>query len=85
MNKSKLLDKLNKKYLFLVEIESQIGEYIKVKCSYLDVLDFYVSYRYTRAISEEQNFYFLCNKIEKEIVNSFKRKEIRTWRDNRNS
>lgn len=83
MNKSKLLDKLNKKYIFLIEIENQIGEYIKVKCSYLDILDFYVSYRYTRAISGEQNFYFLCNKIEKEIVNSFKRKEIRTWRDNK--
>lgn len=83
MNKSKLLDKLNKKYIFLIEIERQIGEYIKVKCSYLDILDFYVSYRYTSAISEEQNFYFLCNKIDKEIVNSFKRKEIRTWRDNK--
>lgn len=74
MNKSKLLDKLNKKYIFLIEIERQIGEYIKVKCSYLDVLDFYVSYRYTSAISEEQNFYFLCNKIDKEIVDTFKRK-----------
>ena len=74
MNKSKLLDKLNKKYIFLIEIERQIGEYIKVKCSYLDVLDFYVSYRYTGAISEEQNFYFLCNKIDKAIVDSFKRK-----------
>lgn len=83
MNKSKLLDKLNKKYIFLIEIERQIGEYIKVKCSYLDVLDFYVSYRYTSTISEEQNFYFLCNKIEKEIVNSFKRKEIRKWQDNK--
>lgn len=83
MNKSKLLDKLNKKYIFLIEIERQIGDYIKVKCNYLDVLDFYVSYRYTGAISEEQNFYFLCNKIEKEIINSFKRKESRTWRDNK--
>ena len=83
MNKSKLLDKLNKKYIFLIEIERQIGEYIKVKCSYLDVLDFYVSYRYTSAISEEQNFYFLCNKIDKEIVDTFKRKELRTWRDNK--
>lgn len=83
MNKNKLLDKLNKKYIFLIEIERQIGEYIKVKCSYLDVLDFYVSYRYTSAISEEQNFYFLCNKIDKEIVDTFKRKEIRTWRDNK--
>ena len=83
MNKSKLLDKLNKKYIFLIEIERQIGDYIKVKCNYLDVLDFYVSYRYTSAISEEQNFYFLCNKIDKEIVDTFKRKEIRKWQDNK--
>lgn len=76
MNKSKLLDKLNKKYIFLIEIERQIGDYIKVKCNYLDVLDFYVSYRYTGAISEEQNFYFLCNKIDKEIVETFKRKGV---------
>ena len=83
MNKIKLLEKLNKKYIFLIEIERQIGEYIKVKCSYLDILDFYVSYRYTSAISEEQNFYFLCNKIDKQIVETFKMKEIRTWRDNK--
>lgn len=83
MNKSKLLDKLNKKYIFLIEIERQIGDYIKVKCNYLDVLDFYVSYRYTSAISEEQNFYFLCNKIDKEIIDTFKRKEIRKWQGNK--
>lgn len=76
MNKLELLDKLNKKYIFLIEIERQIGDYIKVKCNYLDVLDFYVSYRYTSAISEEQNFYFLCNKIDKEIVDTFKRKGV---------
>lgn len=83
MNKSKLLDKLNKKYIFLIEIERQIGDYIKVKCNYLDVLDFYVSYRYTGAIPEEQNFYFLCNKIDKEIVETFKRKGVENGKTTR--
>lgn len=83
MNKLELLNKLNKKYIFLIEIERQIGDYIKVKCSYLDVLDFYVSYRYTGAISEEQNFYFLCNKIDKEIVDTFKRKGVENGKTTR--
>lgn len=83
MNKIKLLEKLNKKYIFLIEIERQIGEYIKVKCNYQDILDFYVSYRYTSAISEEQNFYFLCNKIDKEIVDTFKRKGVENGKTTR--
>lgn len=83
MNKNELLDKLNKKYIFLIEIERQIGEYIKVKCNYMDILDFYVSYRYTGAISEEQNFYFLCNKIDKEIVDTFKRKGVENGKTTR--
>ena len=74
MNIKNLEQMLNKKYKFLVEIESVMRTHYRFHIIYSDIIEVYVTYTESGMISEEQNYFFICNKIEKAIIDSLKRR-----------
>ena len=71
MNTSKFLEQLNNTYKLDFKIEHQQGYYYKIKCSYLDVFEFYISFRYDINIPDIQNLYLISKEIEAELLKIF--------------
>lgn len=72
MNLKELLNKLNKKYNLLIEGEMPLRGYYRFKIKY-DSIEFFVTYTYTGMVTPEDNYRFICKKIENELIDYFKR------------
>ena len=72
MNLKELLNKLNNKYNLLIEGEMPLRGFYRFKIKY-ESIDFFVTYTYTGMVSPEDNFRFICKKIENELIEYFKR------------
>lgn len=72
MNLKELLNKLNNKYNLLIEGEMPINGYYRFKIKY-ESIEFFVTYTYTGMVTPEDNFRFICKKIENELIEYFKR------------
>lgn len=72
MNLKELLNKLNNKYNLLIEGEMPLRGYYRFKIKY-ESIEFFVTYTYTGMVTPEDNFRFICKKIENELIDYFKR------------
>ena len=72
MNLKEILSKLNKKYNLLIEGEMPLRGFYRFKIKY-EFIEFFVTYTYTGMVSPEDNFRFICKKIENELIEYFKR------------
>lgn len=73
MNLEKLLKSLNKKYKLLIEGEMPINGFYRFKIKY-ESIEFFITYTYTGMVSPEDNYKFICKKIENELIEYFKRR-----------
>ena len=72
MNIKEILEKLNKKYIFCIDGEMIISGHFRFNIKY-EGIEFNVTYTYTGMVTEEQNFQFICKKIENSLIDYFKR------------
>lgn len=72
MNIKEIVNKLNKRYIFLIEGEMIISGHFRFKVKYENI-EFIVTYTYTGMVSFEENYKFICNKIENALIDYFKR------------
>ena len=72
MNLKELLKSLNKKYNLLIEGEMPLRGYYRFKIKY-ESIEFFVTYTYTGMVTPEDNYRFICKKIENELIDYFKR------------
>ena len=72
MNLKEILKNLNKKYNLLIEGEMPLRGFYRFKIKY-ESIEFYVTYTYTGMVTPEDNYNFICKKIENELIEYFKR------------
>lgn len=72
MNLKELLKSLNKKYKLLIEGEMPLRGFYRFKIKY-ETIEFFVTYTYTGMVTTEDNYRFICKKIENELIEYFKR------------
>lgn len=72
MNLEKLIKSLNKKYNLLIEGEMPLRGFYRFRIKY-ESIDFFVTYTYSGMVSPEDNFRFICQKIENSLIDYFKR------------
>lgn len=72
MNLKEILNKLNKKYNLLIEGEMPLRGFYRFKIKYENI-EFFVTYTYTGMVTDEDNYRFICKKIENGLIDYFKR------------